>query len=228
MPIPQPWLADSLEQLDLRQHDRCLMLGCPTDAHLSAVAEIVGRQAAIVVVEPDTGLAENAARSQHQHLEVLAYTPGPGDRLGSFDALLACPLTTMDWSLMLWTKLIGSNLRPGGRFVLDLPAEHPCEPLRRAWDGTRGDPDGLARLCGPSEQEIADALREHGLRNVEASLGTHLLRLESPYALAHLVRGLSEDATEVISDLERRLIEVLQTTDQVDVVFHRTRVHGLR
>ena len=31
-----------------------------------------------------------------------------------------------------------------------------------------------------------------------------------------------------MGDLARTLVEVLQTTGEVDVVFHRTRVHGLR
>lgn len=228
MPIPQPWLNDALEQLDLRKGDRCLMLGCPTDAHLKAVSEIVGREASIVVVEPDVELAERASESKHEHLEVLAYTPEPDDRFGTIDAVLACPLTTMDWSLELWTRLIPINLRPGGRFVLDLPAEIPCEPLSRAWEAIDGSPEQLALLCGPSEEAVASALRARGLRNVEASVGTHLLHLESPYVLGRVVQELGMADPTRIADLDRRLVEILQTTDHVEVVFHRTRVHGLR
>lgn len=228
MPIPQPWLIDALEQVDLRKGDRCLMLGCPTDAHLVAVSQIVGREASIVVVEPDVGLAERASKSQHQQLEVLAYNPEAGDRFGTIDAVLACPLTTMNWSLELWANLISANLRPGGRFVLDLPAETPCEPLRQAWEGLTGTNDTLSLLCGPAEEEVAQALRDCGLRRVETSVGTHLLHLENPYVLGQVVQELGMADPTHIADLDRRLVEILQTTDQIDVVFHRTRVHGIR
>jgi hypothetical protein len=211
MPLPQPWLADALELLDLRQGDRCLLLGCPTITHLQAVSKLVGPKASIVVVEPDITCAERAADWQHEHLEVLA-----------------CPLTTMDWPLELWTKLIPSNLRPGGRFVLDLPAENFCEPLQRAWEQLTGSTQALSLLRGPSEEAVTSALRASGMRNVEASVGTHILHLENPYALVRVVEKLGQADPIRIEDLERQLVEVLKTTDHADVVFHRTRVRGLR
>ena len=228
MPLPQPWLVDALEQLDLRQGDRCLLLGCPTITHLQAVSKLVGPKASIVVVEPDITCAERASAWQHEHLEVLACTPEDGDRFGTLDAVLACPLTTMDWPLELWTKLISSNLRPGGRFVLDLPAETFCEPLQRAWEQLTGSTQELSLLRGPSEEAAASALRDNGMRNVEASVGTHILHLENPYALSQVIQELGLADPSRIGDLERRLVEILKTTDRTDVVFHRTRVHGLR
>ena len=228
MPIPQPWLVDAIEHLDLRQGDRCLMLGCPTTAHLMAVSQIVGRDASIVVVEPDVDHAERASKSQHERLEVLAYTPQASDRFGTIDAVLACPMTTMGWTLPLWAELIPGNLRPGGRFILDLPARTPCEPLHRAWQTLSGMPDEPPLLCGPAEEDVAEALRNKGLRRVETSVGTHLLHLESPYALAQILRELKVADPERIPDLERRLVEVFETTGEVDVVFHRTCVHGIR
>ena len=228
MPLPQPWLVDALELLDLRQGDRCLLLGCPTITHLQAVSKLVGPKASIVVVEPDITCAERAADWQHERLEVLACTPEDGDRFGTLDAVLACPLTTMDWPLELWTKLIPSNLRPGGRFVLDLPAETFCEPLQRAWEQLTGSTQALSLLRGPSEEAVTSALRASGMRNVEASVGTHILHLENPYALVQVVEKLGLADPIRIGDLERQLIEILKTTDHADVVFHRTRVRGLR
>jgi hypothetical protein len=58
-------------------------------------------------------------------------------------------------------------------------------------------------------------------------MGTHLSRLENPYVLSEFMRSIWDDAA-MQSDLARTLVEVLQTTGEVDVVFHRTRVHGLR
>ncbi len=227
MALPQPWLADAMEQLDLRKRDRCLLLGCPTPAHVAAVSQAVGSTARIVVVEPDAELAERAARGGHERMEVLAHTPDGHESFGTFDALLACPLTTMDWSLDLWAELIVRNLRPGGRFVLDLPAENMCEPLTRAWREVGGDPDALRLITGPTESELAATMRERGLRNVEASMGTHLANLESPYVLARLLLSLDADAS-LQTDLELKLVESLQTNSEIAVVFHRSRIHGLR
>jgi SAM-dependent methyltransferase len=226
--LPQPWLEDSLDQLDLRPKDRCLLLGCPTPAHLAAVSQLVGRRASIVVVEPDADLAGQATKADHKRLEVLACAPRGDERFGTFDALLACPLTTMGWPLELWCQLISHNLRPGGRFVIDLPAESPNEPLRRAWADIGGDAAVLQALCGPAEAAVAHRLREVGMRSVEASVGTHVLHLESPSALARLVGELGLADAEQLADLERRLVEELRTNGEIDAVFHRTRVRGQR
>ncbi len=225
--IPQPWLEDALEQLDLRPRDRCLVLSCPTQAHVDAVAGIVGQTATIVVVEPDLELAELACQGRHDNLEVRAHAPEGGERFGTFDALLACPLTTMGWPIELWTDLIVGNLRPGGRFVLDLPAPTLCEPLARTWREVGGADEALAPIRGPAEETAAEALRGVGLRSVQAALGTHLLHLENPYVLAGFLHGLLDD-TDLLADLELALVSALQTTGEVDVVFHRSRVRGLR
>lgn len=226
--LPQPWLEDSLEHLDLRRRDRCLVLGCPTRAHLGAVSQVIGQTAAIVVVEPDRELAEMAAEARHQNLEVLHYTPRGGERFGVFDALLACPLTTMGWSLSLWADLVVHNLRPGGRFVLDLPAESVCEPLRRAWRELGADEAVLAPLRGPTQSEAAEALRDAGLRSVEAALGTHLVHLEDCRVLVDLAGTLPGVEADQLEDLHHTLVGQFRGLGAVDVVYHRTRVHGLR
>ncbi len=51
---------------------------------------------------------------------------------------------------------------------------------------------------------------------------------QNPYALSQVIQELGLADPSRIGDLERRLVEILKTTDRTDVVFHRTRVHGLR
>ena len=58
-------------------------------------------------------------------------------------------------------------------------------------------------------------------------MGTHLANLESPYVLANLLLSLHPDAS-LQSDLELKLVESLQTNSEIAVVFHRSRIHGLR
>jgi SAM-dependent methyltransferase len=219
-------LEDALEQLDLRRDDRCLVLTCPTRAHVAAVSRIVGRAARIVVVEPDRELAELASEERHEALDVLAFAPSGSERIGTFDAVLACPMSTMGWPLARWASLIVGNLRPGGRFVVDLPAENFCEPLSRAWAAAGGNGAALAAWSGPRESRLADLLREAGLRSVTAHMGTHLVRLESPYVLARLLPP--EIPAKARADLERSLVAALKCTGAVDVVLHRSRVHGQR
>jgi len=52
--------------------------------------------------------------------------------------------------------------------------------------------------------------------------------LESPYVLASFLTSLEANDAALQADLEMKLVEVMQTNSEVDVVFHRTRIHGLR
>lgn len=225
--LPQPWLEEDLEHLDLRRDDRCLLLSCPTPAHVAAVSQAVGRDARIVVVERRRARAEAAAELPHPALEVVHLDDAAGDEhFGTFDALLACPLTTLGWGLPVWTGLTRNNLRPGGRFVLDLPAETFCPTLRQACEQLDLPAEILARFCGPDEAELAAALRAAGMRNVEAAVGTHLLKLDSPLDLMRALRATGAEAPW--DDLGRVLIEMLRSNREVEVLCHRSRVHGQR
>jgi hypothetical protein len=225
--IPQPWLADALELLDLRRNDRVLVFSAPTMAHVSAVRQSVGSSGRTMVIEPDLVVAEEIAQAARADVEVVNRVPSAGESLGDFDAMLVCPLMTLGLEPAFWGDLFSNNLRPGGRFVLDLPGEEMNEQLASCWLESEGEADALDPLRGPSKEEVVEALEEAGLRDLSASAATHLVHLESPFALVGLMRDGADLNKQRAEDLGRRLVERLKTAEEVDVIFHRTRVRGL-
>ena len=225
--IPQPWLADALELLDLRRNDRVLVFSAPTMAHVAAVRQSVGSGGRTMVIEPDRVAATQIAKTTREGVEVVNRVPSAGESLGDFDAMLACPLLTLGLQPAFWGSLLSDNLRPGGRFVLDLPGEEMNDTLAACWLESEGEAEALAALRGPSKDELARALEGAGLRDLSASVATHMVHLESPFALAGLMLEAGDLNEQRVEDLGRRLVEKLKTAKETDVVFHRTRVRGL-
>ena len=95
------------------------------------------------------------------------------------------------------------------------------------WLDTGGTPETLEPLRGPSKAGLTEALSDAGLRNVSASMASHLMHLESPLALAALAKEMGDPDEQTLAELGRRLVETLKTTGEVELVFHRTRVRGL-
>lgn len=225
--IPQPWLADALELLDLRRNDRVLVFSAPTMAHVAAVRQSVGSGGRTLVIEPDRLAARQIDDATLADVEVLHQAPSSDESLGDFDAMLACPLLTLGLTPGFWCNLFINNLRPGGRFVLDLPGEEMNDHLAACLLESGSGSDALERLRGPSKSDLMSALGAAGLRDLSASVATHLVHLESPFALTNLVRDAADLNKEAVEDLGRRLVERLKTANDVDFVFHRIRVHGL-
>lgn len=225
--LEQPWFPEVLDLLDLRRNDRVLLITAQSAAHAAAVLQRVGSHGSVMVVEPSRKIARVVAESSPR-IEVVARTPTGEESFGSFDALLACPFTTHGWALSLWANLARRNLRPGGRFAIDLPGERLCDDLRESWIGIGGGEQELLALTGTAEKDLATALRQGGLRMVSASMGTHIVRLDSPHALAALGARLLGCKGAEREELGLALTRRLRTTGTVEVVFHRTRVHGIR
>jgi len=226
---PQPWIASALELVDLRRQDRVLIVGLDHPAHLSAIRRAVGGEGAVLVVEPRATTARELA--ERCDVDVVVRQPRGGERFGTFDVAIAATITNPRWELDVWCRLVTRNLRPGGRFVIDLPGEVLCEDLVTAWSVIGGDDRALQPLFGPAESELADSLRRGGLRRVEVVLGTHLVKLESPLALARLAWELLATGKAPVArrdDLGLALVERLGTTGPIEIVFKRTRVHGIR
>lgn len=228
-PYPQPWIASALELVDLRREDRVLVVGLDQRAHLSGIRRAVGSDGTVLVVEPRASAARELA--EHCEVDVIVRRPTGDERFGTFDAAIATTMTNQDQALTVWSRLVTRNLRPGGRFVIDLPGEVLCEDLVTAWSAIGGDDDALRPLRGPAEAVLADVLRQAGLRRVEVVLGTHLVRLDGPLALARLgwdLMAIGDAPTTRREDLGLALVQRLGTTGPLEIVFKRTCVHGIR
>lgn len=222
-----PWFREAVQRLEPRRDERILLVTAPLVDYAAGLAQLAGDDGLVRVVEPHRATAEAIAEAGLDNVEVLALQPGSSDRFGSHDAMLGCPWTMPRWPLGDWAEIAVHNLRPGGRFVIDLPAESVAEPLAGAWRDIGGTPDQLEPLIGVSERELAASLRKRGLRQVEAAMATHLVQLESPSALAQEICA-AVDAAERAEDLALALTQRLRASTDADWVVRRTRVHGIR
>ncbi len=224
----QPWLVEDLERLNIRRGDRVIQLTAQARPQTHAILELLGPDGTLLVVEPDRYAADRVRAFDHLGLTVLAYEPGGEERFGMFDAMLACPTKLNDWPLDTWGQLACANLRPGGRFVVDLPGEPLCDVLAEAWQSIGGDEEALKVWRGPSEAELAESLQRLGLRTVEGVIGTHLMHIDSAHALARFAGESLGCDDEIVDRLHHVIAERLGTTGRSDVLFRRTRVHGMR
>jgi hypothetical protein len=224
----QPWLGEALQLAAPKRGERILQVTGQSLAQSRALLDLVGDKGRVLLVEAERGQAEVIRELEHPALTVLAHTPEEGESFGLFDAMFACPLRMPDWPRERWGDLASNNLRPGGRFLIDLPAEDFCSSLEAAWLQAGGAKDSIACWTGPSESELVESLRAAGLRRIEASLGTHLMRSESPRQLAEGSAGILGAGPEMIESLHLALTEILGTAGAVELVCRRTRVKGMR
>ncbi|MCA8942672.1 MAG: hypothetical protein KDB80_08965 [Planctomycetes bacterium] len=222
-----PWNAESLSLLDARRGERVLQVTAHSVPPVHALLDRVGGDGLLVVVDPNDAVVDRLLTIEHPALSVIALEPTGEEILGRFDAMYASPAWNIGWPIERWGTIISHSLRPGGRFVLDLPAESACEVVASAWRAA-GEAAGLGRWRGPSEGDAAQGLRKLGLRNVQGEVGTHLARFESPRELAEFATAELETDADFVESLRIKLAERLQTDGEIEVVFRRTCVHGIR
>ncbi len=224
---PHPWFGAALGLVEPRRNDRALLLCAASAHHARALAAQVGPKGSLLVVEPDRSLAEKIADAKAPQVEVLAMMPGGDERFGAFDVMVCCPLGLPRWPLQHWGTLARANLRPGGRLVVDLPGTE-FSPDLAACLAELAEPMDLAPLRGPAEEDLAQSLRQAGLRRVTAALGVHLLALGTPQDLVDLLAAPLGLSLKAGAELGRALAHRLQTTATTEVVIHRTRVSAMR
>lgn len=223
-----PWLAEVVQLLQLRRGSRVALLGGWCRALVRAVAEPLGDGGELLVIEPDPELARSLAAIEHGAVQVLQYAPSGSERFGQFDALLVSALRVDAIPLAGLGACARDNLRPGGRFVVDVPSETSCETLFGSWREAGLDERGLSAWRGPSDGALARAMRGAGLRQVQSTVGTHLLRTDGPRALAEFAVAALRADPRVVDALHLALARRLATHGPADIVFRRTRVHGMR
>jgi hypothetical protein len=221
-----PWFDRALERLELRRGNRVLALE-PRLADVAALRGSIGDEGELTVTMQDRQLAEQLAGRDLAGLRVLACEASGGETFGAFDSVLvvarAAPLPPDRYG-----ALLRSNLRPGGRFVVDLPGADAVPDVRAAWLELGWDEEPLTAVNGPSDVELVEALRGAGLRGVASAVGAHIVRASSPGELAARFADdlqLDEDRCQ---ELGEAIVRVRQSTGPLEALMHRSQATGQR
>jgi hypothetical protein len=225
--LAQPWFDSALERLEVRKGNRLLAID-PSISEVIALRGVVGNSGQLTLVVQDRQIAEQLAEHLWARVTVLSHETTGGETFGSHDSVLIAPRTGPLLLVEDYAELIRNNLRPGGRFVIDLPAENMLPDIRNAWLELGWDEERLHALRGVRDIELTEAARAAGLRSVHAALGSHLLHAASPAELAVAFSetlGLNDDE---ITELAHAMVRLRQTDGPVDALVHRTQVRGQR
>lgn len=224
-----PWLPSVLELADVRRKDRVLLVRPHSARVVRAVEQLVGAAGSLTVVAPDEAQAVALAQRLEGSTARIGHQFFHGhETYGTFDVAIVCPTTMFDGTLRGLASCLRGNLRPGGRFVVDLPSEAPPPFLAGAMQALHWTSAQEQAFRGPSEEQLATTLRDAGLRRVEAALSANLLRVSSPHDLAELWgTPLGFDAKRSLA-FGTALASQLRSLGDTEVLVHRTRVHGIR
>ncbi|MFT4843750.1 MAG: hypothetical protein ACI8UD_004105 [Planctomycetota bacterium] len=225
--LGRPWFDSALERLEVRRGNRLLAID-PSVQEVAALRSVVGSSGELTLVMQDRQLAEQLAENQWPLVTVLAHETTGGEIFGTHDSMLIAPRTGPLLPVEAYAKLASKNLRPGGRFVVDLPADDMVPDIRAAWHELSWDEERLQPLQGVSDVDLTEAMRAEGLRSVESALGSHLLHAPAPAELAAgfaEVLGLNDDE---ITELGHAIVRLRQGDGPIDALVHRTQVSGQR
>lgn len=225
--LGRPWFNSALERLEVRRGNRLLIID-PTIEEITALRSTVGNAGELTLVVQNRQLAEQLAENQWPLVSVLAHETTGGETFGVHDSLLIAPRSGPLLLAESYAQLARKNLRPGGRFVIDLPAENMVPNIRSAWHDLNWDEERLHPLQGVTDVDLTDAMRAEGLRSVESALGSHLLHAPAPTELAAGFADVLELDDNEITELGHAITRLRQDTGPIDALIHRTQVSGQR
>ncbi len=224
----EPWFLESLRHARIRRGARVLLLTAHSPSQAVSILEGIGEDGVLTVIEPDPARAQAVQALDHPNLVALGIEPDGSENLGPHDAVVSCPAVAPEWPMNRWGQLAVTHLRPGGRLVLDLPGARHCDALRDAWEEIGADPVLMREWNGPPDTSLARLLRADGLRNVEPSVTTHLVKFETPYEAAAHAGALLGAHADVVASLHLALARRFETGAELELLFRRTRVLGMR
>ncbi|HEB52564.1 MAG TPA: hypothetical protein ENI87_04830 [bacterium] len=221
------WFGKAVELLGVRRGHRLLAIE-PRLGEAVALRAAVGDTGELTLVLRARDRAEWLAERAWPQVRVLCHDVDGGETFGSFDALLIAPAAGPLLPPDGYAALARSNLRPGGRAVVDLPAPDMLPDLHKAWQQLGWDEERLRPFLGPDDVELADALRSAGMRSVQVADGTHLLHHPSPIELVATFADELDLNDDELGELARTIIHHRQDAGPIDALVHRTRVAAQR
>ena len=225
--LATPWFDSALERLELRKGNRVLALE-PRLQDVVALRAAIGNAGELTVTLHDRQQAEELAARALPQLRVLAHDTDGSETFGTFDSVLVAPHTGPVLPAARYGELLRHNLRPGGRFVADLPAADMLPDLRAAWLELGWDEERLGPITGPSDVELVDALRDANLRSVQTSLGSHLLRAPSAAEFVAAFAGPLMLGDDEVAELGHAIVRRRQDAGPLELLVHRSQATGQR
>lgn len=223
----EPWFVAATGLLDVRRQDRLLAIGISLE-QARGLAALVGKGGTLVAVIAATAVAEQLAALELPQVTVLAHAVQGDEPFGTFDAVLVESRTGPVLPLGSYANLLRTNLRPGGRFVLDLPGTEMVPDLAACWIELGWPPARLQCLRGLADDVLAETLRNAGLRSVHGVLGAHLVNAASPAELVAAFAAALELQPAEQLELAHALVRRRATTGPIETLVHRTRLQGQR
>ncbi|MEY2715803.1 MAG: hypothetical protein RIT24_2146 [Planctomycetota bacterium] len=213
----------------MRKSERVLLCLSRSAATASAVRGLLSRAGHLTVVETRWSTSHEVGG----HLDQTACIVGdvePGAQVGRFDVVIVNPLAPAPRDAWVWADFVAKNLRPGGRYCIDLPAPDPApDALAAARDSNLPCADAIAtRFQGPTVEDLVAALKRSGVRSAEAMLGTQLVRFESPYDIAELLGTELRLDADHATDLGEAIARRCKTSATVEIRMQRSMVVGMR
>jgi len=236
-----------LERLDPRPRER-LMVVPARNGDLVASICAFHREGRITGVEENPRLAVECRRrladqeKGDTRVEILEAPYRAVPEPGAHDALIChchMPVIREPGGFL---GALGSNLRPGGRFCLQLPLSPFCQVLEEALYAALDRSAALPAkddLCPPADpQEIRKLLGEQGFREVEMEDLIFLQAFDSVMGAADTLlagggwTGMEEmdsgEQEELLTEIRLRLARALKTDGPVELPFLRLLVWGRR
>ena len=225
--IATPWFDSTLQCLGLRKGERALALE-PLRRNVVALRAAIGDEGELTVVVGDPAAAEGLAAMQAPQLRVIAHDAVGGERFGTFDAAMFAPHTGPLLPAEVYAELARKNLRPGGRFVVDVPAKDMLPDLSAAWSDSGWDEERLSAITGPSDAELVDALGAAGLRAIAGSPCTHILQASSAAEFVAAFAGDLGLTDDDVIELGHAIVRNRQEPGPLELLVHRAQATGRR
>lgn len=227
----EPWFGAVLDTAQVKDGARVLLLEAFAPEQSRAILARIGQHGALTVLEPDQNRALAIDALDNPGLGVLAYRARGDEKLGMHDSSICCPPVSIGGRLDVLLSIATRNLRPGGRFVFDLPATEPCEALLAACAESGIEASVLSAMRGTGRADLESHTRTLGLRRCEVAELLHMVPFASPRDAALRVFelcGLDAADNELADSLARTLTTRLETIGEFELPFRRVRAVGMR
>jgi trans-aconitate methyltransferase len=246
--LGQPHLRPAwelLQRVKLQRGERILEFPSGHGEISCWIAGVVGEQGTVHAADISRAALQATRQSLdlagHAHAQVVQANPAAIERLGSFDVVFCHAAGPVVEKVEEFLRGIRINLRPGGRFALQIPAAGWCPDFVETVDecldqGSKGF--YAQHFLEPTSQQLTDALKAQGFREFDVSGKLFIERFDTlGDAVAHfeltslpaLLRELPPDARAPFLDtFRRRLAERFRRTQDLEIVFRRTFAYGRR